>query len=334
MISRVAEACFWFHRHLERADSTARLLRVNRSFLLDVSLPEIERWWPVIVVSGEQRRFSELFPPEAANDAEGVQDYLVWDKRCEVGVRAAVYWARENARTIRDVIGRDAWEAMNAFWHWVHGGQGRRLYTQDRDGFYARVKQEVVLAEGTCEATIMHGEAFDFMRLGMLLERAAQTARIVDVKYHLLGPTEPQTGRAPVETAQWMALLRSCSAEEAFLKTSNGSPSGPEIAAFLVLEPGFPRAVRYSLERAWTFLQRIRERSRHGGGEESRRRLGELVAHVAKLRVTDLAGTGLHAEATHIIDTTAEVCASIHDEYFDPRFDAPAGRSYPPPVNP
>ena len=91
MISRVAECCFWLHRHAERAESMARLLRVNRSFLLDVNLPEFSRWWPVVIVSGEQERFAEQHPDESArNDGELVQQYLTWDEKCPVSVIGSV----------------------------------------------------------------------------------------------------------------------------------------------------------------------------------------------------------------------------------------------------
>lgn len=323
MISRVAESCFWFHRYLERAECTARLLRVNRSFQLDVQLPEGERWQPVVVVAGEEERFPALFPEPSMNDPEVVQDYLTWDERSSVGIVSSMQGARENARTIREVISQDAWECMNSSWHWLRGGQGRKLYGRDRDAFYQRVKSLVAMIEGVCESTILHGEAVDFMRMGMLLERAGQTARLLDVKHHLLEPIEGESRRGPFESAHCMALLRSCSAEQAFLKRGSGVISGPAVASFLVLDEQFPRAIAYSLDRAWNFLQRIRDATDHRMGEHSAHLLGELVAHVNTTLVGDLWGDGLHRELTHIIDSAAEACEMIHEEYFDPSFEPP-----------
>lgn len=323
MISRVAESCFWFHRYLERAECTARLLRVNRSYQLDVNLPEGERWKPVVVVTGEEQRFPELFPESSINDAEVVQDYLTWDERSAVGIVSSMLGARENARTIREVISQDAWECMNSQWHWLRGGQGRKLYGRDRDAFYQRIKAMVAMIEGVCESTILHEQAFDFMRMGMLLERAAQTARLLDVKHHLMEPIEGDSRRAPLESAHCMAILRSCSAEQAFLKRGSGVLTGPAVATFVVLDDKFPRSVAHALGRAWNCLQRIREATDHKMGEHSERLLGELVAHVSTTLVGDLWGDGLHRELTHIIDSAAEACIMIHEEYFDPSFEAP-----------
>jgi len=296
---------------------------VNRSYQLDVQLPEGERWAPVVVVAGEQERFPELFPHASMNDAEVVQDYLTWDERSKVSIMSSLLGARENARTIREVISQDAWESMNSTWHWLRGGPGRRLYGRDRDSFYQRIKATVAMIEGVCESTILHEQPFDFMRMGMLLERAAQTARLLDVKHHLLEPIEGESRRGPLESAHCMALLRSCSAEQAFLKRGSGVLTGPAVASFLVLDDRFPRSIAHALGRAWNFLQRIREATDHKMGEHSAHLLGELVAHVNTTLVGDLWGDGLHRELTHIIDCASETCEMIHEEYFDPSFEPP-----------
>lgn len=326
MISRVAESCFWLTRHMERADNMARLLGVNRSFLLDTSLPQLERWMPVVVVSGEQQRFLELMPG-AEDDGEAVQDYLVWDERCPVGIRQSLYWARENARMIREVISLEMWESTNELWHWLKGGPGRRLYNRDRDAFYKRIKDAVAQFEGTAQHTMLHDEPFDFMRLGILLERANQTARIVDVKYHLLGPTQIDAPETPVEAAQWGALLRSCSAEESFWKRGD-EISGPSVADFLMHEREFPRAIYYCLHRAFRYLQHLRAAIASGQekdgapiGERSVTQLGRLVESLENRSIDDVCANGLHQELTRIIDETASICVNLARDYLDPSFN-------------
>ncbi|MEM9190523.1 MAG: alpha-E domain-containing protein [Myxococcota bacterium] len=317
MISRVAENCFWMQRYMERAESTARLLRVTRAFLLDVQLPELDRWQPLVVVTGERERFPVHFPEEKANDAEVVQRYLTWDERCPVSIRSSVYWARENARTIREVISIELWETINSLWHWVRGGQGRRLYAQDRDAFYRRIKETSALFQGVCQSTMLQEEPYDFMCLGLLLERASQTARMLDVKYHLLGPTTDARPETPMESAQWTALLRCCSGEHSYYRRHRTRLTGPKVATFLLADPSFPRSVAHCLDRSWGFLQRI-EAATERSGLPSATLLSSLSRRVRETPPETIVARGLHAELTHIIDTTARVCEAVHGDYLDP----------------
>ncbi|MEM9487942.1 MAG: alpha-E domain-containing protein, partial [Myxococcota bacterium] len=258
MISRVAESCFWLHRYVERAENTARLLRVNRSFILDVSLPVGDRWAPAVIVAGEQDRLPEVLSPEAVDDGELVQDYMTWNDNNPVSLLNSIRWARENARTIREVISLEMWEAVNELWHWLQRGPGRRMYSGDRDAFYARIKAFAALFYGVCDNTLLREQPFDFMRLGMLLERTGQIARIIDVKHHAIGPTALDDTDSAIASAQWLALLRSCSATEVYFKRVRESPKGATVLPFLVLEDGFPRSIVHCLARAWEFMQRIR----------------------------------------------------------------------------
>lgn len=319
ILSRVAEACFWTMRHIERAENTARLLRVNQSFVLDVSLPNLERWRPVIVVSGEEQRFLDRFGEDAINDDEVVQEYMVWDEKNPVSIMSCAYWARENARTVRDVITLEMWEKLNAFHHWLRGGQGRRLYRTDRDAFYVHVQEAAVLFQGVCHVTMLHEEPFDYMLLGMLLERAGQTARILDVKHHALGSPKRHTAGTPLETAQTLALLRSCSATQPFLKRTRGTPSGPAVVEFLLTETAFPRSVLFCLQRAQVFLQQVRP----GHGVIGARPVELLLPLIEELQsrpMEELAAQGIHEELTRVIDRVAEVCQAVHNDYFDPSF--------------
>jgi uncharacterized alpha-E superfamily protein len=324
LISRVAESCFWLHRHVERADNIVRLLRVNRSFVLDVSLPIDRQWRPVLVVSGEHHRFPTLFSEDAQGDGELVQEYMTWNERNPVSIVSAVKWARENARTIRDVISLEMWSVLNELWHWLRRGAARRQFDQDRDAFYRHVQDASALFFGMSQTTMLHEEPFDFMRLGMLLERAGQTARIVDVKHHALGPSQPGRPDTPVETAEWMALLRSVSASEPFFKRTRTTPNGRAAVGFVLLEPGFPRSVLHCVDRALRFLGRVHKAAGEAVGHESAARLGELRDRLRAYTAERLFEVGVHEELTRLIDTTADICQTIHDEYFDPPLRAEA----------
>lgn len=315
MISRVAGSCFWLHRYVERAESMARLLRVNSRYLLDVDVPEIERWHPLVIVSGEQERFAEIAPGKM-NDPEAVQEYLTWDSRNPVSILESVRWARENARTTREVISLEMWEQLNGFWHWLTAERARRLFVRDRDAFYQRVKEAADLFQGLTESTLLDEEPLDFMRLGMFLERAAQTARILDVKHHTFGP-EQSGEESPVELAQWMALLHSCSAAEPFLKRSRGVPAGRAIGGFLVLEPALPRSLVHCLAKALEHLRRIRATGSGQMGRQAFRTLDALLRRLQETNVDQLFQRGIHEELTHVVNGTIEVGRLLEAEYFD-----------------
>ncbi|HJK93887.1 MAG TPA: alpha-E domain-containing protein [Polyangiaceae bacterium LLY-WYZ-15_(1-7)] len=317
MISRVAGCCFWMHRYVERAENVARLLKVNRSFVLDVPVDDMEKWHPVVIVAGEEQRFGELFPAASAHDGEVVEEYLSWDERNPVSIRSSLRWGRENARTIREVISLEMWETLNDLWHFLRRGPGRRRYRQDRDAFYKRVKDGCDLFLALSESTLLDDEPLDFMRLGMWLERASQTARILDVKHHTLGPSRPGM-ESPVELAHWSALLYSCSASEAYYKRVPRRPDGMSIASFLLQEERLPRSVLGCLLRARATLERIREQGRREMGDEVAATLDGLIERLRGRSIEMIFAESIHAELTHVIDTTMGVCAAIDGAYFHP----------------
>lgn len=316
MISRVAESCFWLLRHLERAENTARLMQVNRSFVLDISLPEIERWFPLVIVVGERERFNKLFDDQARQDDELIQNYLVWHEKNPVSIKHSIYWARENARTIREVISLDMWEAINVLWHWLSSGRGKRMYKNDRDKFYKHLYSSINAIYGICINTQSHETPFDFMQMGLLLERAGQTARILDFKYHSIGPTKLNM-ESPIEVAQWMALLRSCSAQDAFLKKVKFGVSGPTIFEFLVKDNQFPRSVLYCLTRAGKFLNRVRGDDLETEPTHSIILLNKLVSHLKNTTTQEVLERSIHKELTYIVDSTIDVCSQLNKDYFD-----------------
>lgn len=316
MISRVAENCYWLQRQMERVENTARLLQVNVAFLLDTQLPLFDQWRPLVVVSGEEGRFRDLVGRAAMEDGEAVQDYLVWDERCPVSIATTVGLARETARTVRDTISTEMWAALNDFQLWLRGPTARRLYENQRQSFYERVKDACHLFQGVTASTMLYDEAFGFMRLGMLLERAGWTARILDLPHHAAGANRARND-TPARFAQWLAILRACSGSDAFLRRSARSLTGQAAAEFLLLDPAFPRAVRHCLVRARNFVERVRPPDRPEIGVRSIELLDALLAHVRGLAVDEVMASGLHAELTRIVDAIVDIGDGIRHDYFD-----------------
>ncbi len=318
MISRVAESCFWLYRYMERVENVARLLDVNLLLVLDANLKDQERWRPVLIVAGEEPRFIETHSAKAADTAERVQEYMTFDEQNPVSIMSSLRWARENARGIREAISLEMWEALNSFWLWL-GETGKRRFGSDKHDFYSRVKEQCALFHGLTHNTVMHNEPFNFMRLGMLLERANQTARVLDVKYHAMGPTSAEK-ESLAESAEWLALLRSCSGYESFFKQPGAQLAGPAIAAFLMLEPDFPRSVLYCISRAVNFMRRVRGSGNGPIGERSDSLLKAFSERLSTLTLQKLTSVeaGIHKECTRIVEETAVICDAIRLDFFEP----------------
>lgn len=313
MISRVAEHCFWMSRYLERAENTARVLDVNRTLLLDFALPVEQQWKPVLTISG-------VYDMADEPDGEAVQQYMTWEAKNGSSIASSMWWARENARVIREVISADMWERVNFYHLWMNGGEARRWYDDNRSEFYAQVRRVNQMLHGIADATMLHGEAWEFFRLGKYLERACQTARILDVKYHILLPAVSMVG-TPVDTAHWMAILMSCSGYEPFHKRTHPSADlGADVAEFLIFDRQFPRSVRRCLEECHLALRAITDTPQVTDAE---RQLLDLITRLDHRGIDAVIRDGLHETLTEVVDRTHDIGQAVHRCYFDPPITMP-----------
>ncbi len=320
MISRVADSCFWIARYIERVDTLARLLEVNNTFQLDVSLPASERWRPLIIVSGGEEDFLERIGEKAIDDGEAVQEYLAWDPDHPSSILASLRWARENARTVREVLSVEMWESINDAWLWIKNRSARRLYQKERDAFYQHLSRQCMLFHGICYSTMLHEEPFVFMKLGRAVERIGQTARVLDVKHHSLGD-KPREDETALDAAQWLAILRSCSAFDPFFKKAENVLGGPAVAGFLIFDRTFPRAVLHNLDRARGLMTRLLEGDPPSMRRASWDHLERFRGTLLQMTPADVQRLGIHEVLTWIVDETAKLCDDIHDDYLDPPVD-------------
>jgi uncharacterized alpha-E superfamily protein len=313
MISRVADHCFWMGRYVERAENAARVLSATHGLALDGELPALQCWLPVLIVAGEQPAFTARFGAAAAGQEEMVQDYMTWDDKSLSSLLVSVRAARENARSIRDLLSIDVWEAINAVYLSLHGEIARTDYAENRFGFYGELRRCTELVLGLVRTTMLHDQALDFVGLGVLLERAGWTARVLDVHHHALLGQGP--GDRAGETGLWLAVLRACSGYEPFLRHARGQMSGLAVANFLLLEPSFPRSVRYCLQGAGERLSIIRppEREELPGGR-SLRRLLQLDGWLRQVKLPRGDDSVLHQVLTQVVDETAAVCNALGEE--------------------
>ncbi len=317
MISRVAEHCYWMSRYLERAENTARLLDVNHTLLLDFQVPHEQQWRPLLIISG-------VFDMPDAPEAEAVQQYMTWEMKNSSSIAASLAAARENGRIIREVISAEMWERLNFYHLWTQNGIARSIYDNDRSEFYAQVRRINQLVQGIADATMAHDEAWEFFRLGKSLERACQTARILDVKYHILLPTPEHIG-TPLDSVSWVAILTSCSGYEPFHKTMR-SPAdlGVAVADFLIFDEYFPRSVVRCLCECREAIHAISGRPLAEPGNDPERLLAELTGWLEGTTIAEVIRTGLHESLTRVVDTIHDVGKAIHRTYFDVQMQVPA----------
>jgi len=315
LIARVADHCFWLGRYIERAESTARVLQVTGALALDAELPPVRCWYPVVIVAGQEADFVARHGRASLGDADTVQRYLVSDEDNPVSLRRSVAAARENARSIREVLSLEVWQVVNELHVFLGSDEAEAMFLHDRDALYARVQRATQLGLGLLRSTMLHDAPLDYIWLGVLLERVNQTGRMLDVQYHALvaeGAPHPV-----LETALWLSLLRACSGFEAFMKRNRGKVTGASVAAFLILEPRFPRSVTYCTTSARQRLEAICEGQGDSGDVAGSAALSRLVAlerWLATVPPDSLQGARVHQVLTHVVDEAQAACDGVMSE--------------------
>jgi uncharacterized alpha-E superfamily protein len=315
MISRVADYCFWFGRYLDRAESTARLLQATRALVFDADIPVTHCWEPLVIVSGEERPFIERHGRDALGQGELVQDYMTWSRENHVSLASSARAARECARAIRDQLSLDAWEEINELYLWLGREGTTQLYADNREEFYRTVRRSTQLTLGLVRSTMLHDEPISFLWMGVMLERAAQTARILDMHHHTM---EQESAHDIVQVALWMSLLRACSGAEAFMKKNQGRVTAQSMVSFLLFEPSFPRSLRYCLRSGHGLLLRIWDESAPGEPPHpSLRRFEHLLAWLDEQAGVLEIGQ-MHKLLTTVVDETSAICNCISQEIQGP----------------
>lgn len=289
MLSRVAESIYWMNRYIERAEDTARVIDVNLNLMLDLPASIQEQWGPLVEIMADAPLFAEHY---GSPSRRSVIDFLTFDGENPNSIFRCLHSARENARSVREIISTELWEQINAFYLVVQSPAFRSLASADPSAFFRRVRTEAHLFGGITDATMSRGEAWHFGRLGRMLERADKTSRLLDVKYFILLPAVADVG-TPFDSLQWAAVLRSASALEMYRKRHHRID--PErVAEFLVLDREFPRSIWYCLANADDSLRAIS--GSPGGSFQNRAEqlLGRMRARLSYERIQDIVRDGLH----------------------------------------
>jgi uncharacterized alpha-E superfamily protein len=288
MLSRVADSIYWLNRYVERAENIARFVDVNLNLLLDSPVGTEQQWEPIVRTTGDLDLFNQRYGEATADN---VIRFLTFDSEYPNSILSCLQAARENARSIREIISSEMWEQLNSFYLMVKEACTQQQLFQ-LVGFFAEVKLASHLFTGIMDATMSHNEGWHFGRVGRLLERADKTARILDVKYFILLPSINYVGTA-LDELQWIALLKSASAYEMYRKCQRRI-APQDVAKFLILDPEFPRSIRFCLLQVERSLREISGTPSRTWNNPAERTLGKLRAELDFITIEEIIQIGLH----------------------------------------
>jgi len=320
MLSRVADSIYWMSRYVERAENVARFISVNLNLSLDMPGEAGQQWWPLVVITGDDGSFQKRV---GTPTKENVVEFLTFDKENPNSILACLRAARENARSVREIISAEMWEHINKFYLVIRDGGTLEDVLDNPYAFYDRVNVSGQQFLGVTDATMTHGEAWHFCQMGRMMERADKTSRILDVKYFILLPKPTDIG-TPFDDIQWLALLRSASALEMY-RQRHGQISPVNVVNFLILDREFPRAVLHCLTEANVSLHAISGTFTGGFSNLAEQRLGQLRAELAYTRADDVISGGLHEFVDSFQTRLNLVGDAIHESFFAMRPLEPVG---------
>ncbi len=313
MLSRVAESIYWMGRYIERAENVARFMEVNLQLILDDPRGEYQQWQPLVNTTGDHEDFKARY---GTATQENVIQFLTFDGQNPNSILSCIRAARENARTVREIISTEMWLQLNKFYLAVTdaaAGDGQRALASP-DEFFAEVRNASDLLNGIAAATLTHREPWHFFRMGQMLERADKTSRILDVKYFILLRSAQDVG-TPFDDIQWAAVLRSASGFEMYRQT-HGRISPRGVVEFLLFDRYFPRAIHYSLVTARNALHRISGTPLGIFRHPPEQWLAQLCSELAFGRTDEIIQSGLHEYLDRLQTQMNQVSTGISETFF------------------
>jgi uncharacterized alpha-E superfamily protein len=312
MLSRVADSIYWMSRYIERAENVARFIDVNLNLMIDLPPNQCQQWQPLVEVTSDAKWFADKY---GRGDRHNVIQFMTFDPEYPNSILSCLRSARENARSVREMISTEMWEQVNKFYLMVKEAAAQGIKSLERSNdFFAEVKMASHLFSGLMNNTLTRNEAWHFCRLGQLLERADKTSRILDVKYFYLLPS-PQDVGSTLDDIQWSAVLRSASALEMY-RQRFGRIAPARIAEFLVLDREFPRAILYCIIKAEDSLHAISGAAPGTYQNAAEQRVGLLRSELAFASGAQIMKSGLHEFLDAVQTKLNGVGDDIYATYF------------------
>jgi uncharacterized alpha-E superfamily protein len=316
MLSRTADNLFWVSRYLERADFLARLIEASSRI---AAMPKTyvsvqDEWQSVLIASGADETFYEHFSsPDEAN----VIAYLAFDPRNASSIRNCIEFGRTNARAVRTALTTEMWEGINSAWLELKKFEAvyKELGRIDREElikFLDYVKKTSSLYDGYAYRTMLRNDAYYFSRLGVYIERADNTARVLDVKYHVLLPEQEAVGGS-VDYFQWTAILRSVSALTAYHWVYRESIKPWNVADLLILRPEMPRSLLSCSDNIVRFLDAIG--NQYGRQGPAQRHARNMKRRLESGSIKDVFQAGLHEFVEDFVTDNNRLGSEISEQY-------------------
>jgi uncharacterized alpha-E superfamily protein len=316
MLSRTADHLFWMARYMERAENTARMLDVNyEASLLPQSADAAEKGWKGLLSISEltgdfAKRYGAVTPASVIR-------YMVSDENNGSSIRNCLQAARENARAVRGTLTTEVWETQNQTWLEFQRMVSSDAYLRDPSSLFEWVKFRSHLSRGVTVGTMLQDEAFHFLRIGSFLERADNTARLLDVKFHAVA--SEYHGGAPgrdieVDFYHWSGILRSVSGFEVYRKVYRNVIRPEKVAELLILRPDMPRSLAACMQEVVANLKMVANEQ----STETLRRAGRLHADLQYGRIDEILATGLHAYLTQFLERVGTLGAGISRDFLVP----------------
>ncbi|NCP19006.1 MAG: alpha-E domain-containing protein [Erythrobacter sp.] len=241
MLGKTASGLFWMFRYLERAEATARLLDAGFRIALTRAGSSRSEWESVLTTVGQLKAFKERHGDATSSK---VMEFLLTDRQNPSSIICMVKAARDNARAVRIALTREVWEATNESWMTLDKLLSGKIAEADLPDVLTTIRQQNALVRGATNGTMLRNDGYNFLRLGTFVERADNTARILDVKYYLLLPSVSQVGSA-LDIKQWETILRSVSALRSYTWLNGATVNPRDIAQFLILHEQMPRSLAF-----------------------------------------------------------------------------------------
>ena len=315
MLSRTADHLYWMARYTERAENIARMLDVTyRVSLLPANAARPEKGWgAALSITGLEEAFAESY---GRVTAENLLRFMVLDPANSSSIYSCLRGARENGHAVRGTLTSEMWETLNATWLEMRTRGLSDLMGSELGEFFEWVKYRSHLSRGVAVGTMLQDEAFHFIRLGTFLERADNTARILDVKYDALLPSAEDAGGA-ADYYEWGALLRSVSGFEIYRRVYRDLITPMRVAELLILRDDMPRSLHACLNEVYSILVAVA----NDHSKETERRAGELHAALHFGRIEDIMNSGLHDYLTDFLGRTRDLGSRIAENFLVPLGD-------------
>jgi uncharacterized alpha-E superfamily protein len=288
LLARYADCIFWLARNIERAENLARILDVNETFSRDSKGGQ--NWSSIVELNADEDRF---FATHETATAASVLKFYVVDSRNPTAIVSAIRNARENARTLRPLISTEMWVQLNVFYNRLAAIGPDDLAPGRLAALFATIKEACQTHTGITEGTFFRDQGWYFYQLGRYIERADQTTRLLDSKYHLLLPRPSDVG-SPTDVSQWNALLRSAAGYHAYRRLHTASTTPARVAGFLLLNQAFPRSVHHCVRETAHLLGEVKSRYALRGANAAAEELDRLRAVLGTLTIAAILSEGLH----------------------------------------